>query len=499
MVAARAELLGAGPLRLPVTDAVVAAAGARCRRRDARVSSSTSAPAPGTTWPPSSTPLPGHRGLALDVSKAAARRAARAHPRAGAVVADVWRGLPVADGCADLVLNVFAPRNGAEFHRVLRPGGTLVVVTPRAGPPRRTRRPARAARRRPGEGATRLDRSLGAWFELDQRRGEYACSLGLRRDATARLVAMGPSAWHTEPAELRPPRSPSWPEPVTRDAPPSDVRTLPCAGLDGSCAGRGTTGRTGGRGWRVPRSVIGRVGRWCFRHWGWVLAVWVLAVAAGVARDRAAVRPARGRAACRATSSRSPPTTCSTPATTRPAPSSASSTGVDPTAPAGRATRSRPSPDAGRPRRRRPRGRPPVRRRAAEPERCRLPRRRAGRARLGRRSAELDRTARDATVTAVVDRAARAGRRPAGRGDRRGRRRPGAEHADQRTPSQEDLQRAEYISLPMTLIVLVIVFGGLVAAGLPVLTAAVSVAAAMGVHARLLRRSPTSTRTASPW
>ena len=64
------------------------------------------------------------------MAKPAARRAARAHPRAGAAVCDVWRGLPLADACADVVLDVFAPRNGAEFRRVLRPGGRLVVVTP---------------------------------------------------------------------------------------------------------------------------------------------------------------------------------------------------------------------------------------------------------------------------------------------------------------------------------------------------------------------------------
>jgi RND superfamily putative drug exporter len=44
---------------------------------------------------------------------------------------------------------------------------------------------------------------------------------------------------------------------------------------------------------------------------------------------------------------------------------------------------------------------------------------------------------------------------------------------------QDDLTRAEIISLPITLVVLIIVFGGLIAAGLPVLAAAVSVAAAM--------------------
>ncbi|GIF98120.1 putative membrane protein [Catellatospora citrea] len=50
-----------------------------------------------------------------------------------------------------------------------------------------------------------------------------------------------------------------------------------------------------------------------------------------------------------------------------------------------------------------------------------------------------------------------------------------------RTAVKEDLARAEYVSLPLTLLVLIVIFGGLVAAGLPVLTAVVSVATAMGV------------------
>ncbi|MEU4158408.1 putative RNA methyltransferase [Actinoplanes sp. NPDC026670] len=71
-------------------------------------------------------------GLGLDVSKPALRRAAKAHPRAGAVLTDLWRPLPVADAAVSVILDVFAPRNGPEFRRVLRPGGLLLVVTPAA-------------------------------------------------------------------------------------------------------------------------------------------------------------------------------------------------------------------------------------------------------------------------------------------------------------------------------------------------------------------------------
>jgi putative drug exporter of the RND superfamily len=54
-------------------------------------------------------------------------------------------------------------------------------------------------------------------------------------------------------------------------------------------------------------------------------------------------------------------------------------------------------------------------------------------------------------------------------------------NADARHATRTDLNRAEVLSLPLTLVVLVIVFGGMVAAGLPVITAIVSVAAGFPV------------------
>ncbi|WJY01171.1 putative RNA methyltransferase [Curtobacterium sp. 458] len=72
-------------------------------------------------------------GVALDLSPVAIRRAARVHERVGAVVGDVTERLPVVDGAAAVLLDVFAPRNQAEYARVLHPDGVLVVVTPRVG------------------------------------------------------------------------------------------------------------------------------------------------------------------------------------------------------------------------------------------------------------------------------------------------------------------------------------------------------------------------------
>src|SRR3954468_20840026 len=73
---------------------------------------------------------PERAGLALDVSKPAAARAARAHPSIAAVVCDVWAGLPVQCGVAAVVLNVFAPRNPAEMRRVLHDDGRLLIAHP---------------------------------------------------------------------------------------------------------------------------------------------------------------------------------------------------------------------------------------------------------------------------------------------------------------------------------------------------------------------------------
>ena len=72
----------------------------------------------------------GGRGLAVDVSPAACRRAAQVHDQLGAVVADVWGRLPIRDASVEAILCVFAPRNPGEFARILSPDGALVIASP---------------------------------------------------------------------------------------------------------------------------------------------------------------------------------------------------------------------------------------------------------------------------------------------------------------------------------------------------------------------------------
>lgn len=138
-------------------------------------------------------------GMAFDVSKHAVRRAARAHPRAGAFVADVWRPLPIRHGVADVVIDVFAPRNGPEFGRILRPGGAAVVVTPAAEhlSPLVEELGLLSVDE---EKERRVARSMEGFAETGRQTVAFDMELG--RDEIMQVVGMGPSAWHTDSAAV---------------------------------------------------------------------------------------------------------------------------------------------------------------------------------------------------------------------------------------------------------------------------------------------------------
>ncbi|AWH93885.1 methyltransferase type 11 [Dietzia lutea] len=139
-------------------------------------------------------------GIGTEISAAAARRLARAHPAAAALVADTWDGLPLADDSVDLVQVVFAPRNAPEFARVLRPGGALVVAVPGEGHLEPLRSAGGLLEPAPDK-AARLDSELAGAFEsgpvrvVDQRT-EVPASVAVD------LALMGPSGVHLDRARL---------------------------------------------------------------------------------------------------------------------------------------------------------------------------------------------------------------------------------------------------------------------------------------------------------
>lgn len=145
--------------------------------------------------------LPRARGLGLDSSVRALRSAARAHARAAAASWDVFRPYPLADHTVHAVLNVFAPRNPAEFHRVLHPRGHLIVVRPTADHLAELRRDVRGSITIDVHKEQRLHDALAPFFEHEQDEHlDYIAALGPQgaRD----LLGMTPNARHITPADL---------------------------------------------------------------------------------------------------------------------------------------------------------------------------------------------------------------------------------------------------------------------------------------------------------
>lgn len=138
--------------------------------------------------------------IGLDISKFALRRAARMNAEAVNLVADVWQPLPVADNAVDVVMVVFAPRNAPEFSRVLRPGGRLVVVTPRPGHLAEIAGQAGMLGIEPGKDE-RLVASLGQHFAPVESR-DLDLPLSLSPRDVANLAFMGPAGHHLDRAAL---------------------------------------------------------------------------------------------------------------------------------------------------------------------------------------------------------------------------------------------------------------------------------------------------------
>lgn len=140
------------------------------------------------------------RGLAIDISVPACRRAARAHLRVGAAVADTWRGLPVLDGVADTIMVVFAPRNFAEFDRMITPTGRLIILTPEPDHLHELVRDL-GLMTVDRDKTERLRRDADPWFEIT-RRTTIRFTVRLTGSELEQVVLMGPNAFHLDASRI---------------------------------------------------------------------------------------------------------------------------------------------------------------------------------------------------------------------------------------------------------------------------------------------------------
>ena len=147
---------------------------------------------------------PGVEALAMDLSAAAVARTVRAgltdpNSTTNGLVADVWSALPIRDGAADVAINVFAPRNPAEFHRILAPGALLAVVVPHPSHLQELRA-AGLALDVHGNKTDDLVASLASGFHLESTQ-DLSRVLLLSPNDVAALIGMGPSSHHPSSAD----------------------------------------------------------------------------------------------------------------------------------------------------------------------------------------------------------------------------------------------------------------------------------------------------------
>ena len=143
---------------------------------------------------------PGAALVALDLSKFALRRAAGVLGDGVCLVWDVWRTLPVRDAAVDVMINIFAPRNPTEFHRVLTPGGVLLVVTPLPGHLAEIADDAGLLAVRPDKAEGVATTLAGLFDEVDAVSVDY--TLQLSPTDIYNVALMGPAGHHLSARDL---------------------------------------------------------------------------------------------------------------------------------------------------------------------------------------------------------------------------------------------------------------------------------------------------------
>lgn len=128
--------------------------------------------------------------VGFDLSKEAVRLAAKRVPEGAFCVGGSFSA-PVRDGWADLLLNIFSPFAGAEFHRMLRPGGHLIYAVPTA---RHLYGLKEVLYKTPYENEVKKTRYDGFAF-VEER--QATATLTLQGESVQQLFAMTPYYWNT--------------------------------------------------------------------------------------------------------------------------------------------------------------------------------------------------------------------------------------------------------------------------------------------------------------
>lgn len=138
-------------------------------------------------------------GLCIDLSASALRRAARSHPRAYAVGADLRRKFPIRSRSASVVTSFFGPRNIAEIQRILSVAGYFVVVTPTSEHLHELVEPLGMIRVDPLKDE-RLAATLEVFTQVSETAVTYDVQISTQQARS--LASMGPSAHHISPEVL---------------------------------------------------------------------------------------------------------------------------------------------------------------------------------------------------------------------------------------------------------------------------------------------------------
>lgn len=139
--------------------------------------------------------------VGLDISKEGIRIAARHDHSVAWCVANIARRLPFVTGKFDALTNVLSPANPPEFHRVLRPDGTLVKVVPMDNHLVELREALYERREEGGRTTEKSVAELAPWFDVTgAERLNYAVLL--HEEARRDVVKMSPLFWKAKKDRL---------------------------------------------------------------------------------------------------------------------------------------------------------------------------------------------------------------------------------------------------------------------------------------------------------